>query len=109
MYILILGRLTATAKNGSQSITVAPVTTVGELGLIANCPRPVCLESTEKSKVLCLAHSRFQQLLKGTPALQAAVHKNIIDILSAKLVRLLGLVGSALAGMEKSGCEVNPQ
>lgn len=83
------------------------MTTVGELRFIANCPRPVCLESTEKSKVLCLGYSRFQQLLKGEPALQTAVQKNIIDILPAKLVRLLGLVDSAIAGMEKSGCEVN--
>lgn len=104
MYILLSGGLKATAKSGSQSVTVAPVTTVGELGFIANRPRPVCLEATEKSKVLCLGYSRFQQLLKSEPALQTAVHKNIIDILSAKLVRLLGLVDTALAGMKKPGC-----
>ncbi len=104
MYILLSGGLRATAKNGSQSVTVAPVTTVGELGFIANRPRPVVLEATEKSKVLCLGYSHFQQLLKSEPALEAKVHRNIIDILSAKLVRLLGLVDTALAGMEKPGC-----
>jgi hypothetical protein len=101
MYILLSGGLRATAKNGSQSVTVAPV---GELGFIANRPRPVILEATEKSKVVCLGYSRFQQLLKSEPALQIKVQGNIIDILSAKLVRLLGLVDTALAGMEKPGC-----
>ena len=98
MYILIAGEIAVQSADGSHVTQIKPVTTVGELGFIAGCARPILLEVTAKSRVLCLRRERFQLLLKAEPDIQLKVHLNVIEILSNKLMKIMGLVEGALAG-----------
>ena len=97
MYILISGKLAVLTKDGSQVLSISPVTTVGELGFITNCQRPVGLEATMDSKVVRISRSHFEQLLKSDSDMQTRVHRNIIDILSKKLIGLRERVEGALS------------
>ncbi len=97
MYILISGELAVMDHDGSQVVCISPVTTVGELGFITNCHHPVGLEATTDTKVIRISRSNFEQLLKGEPDIQTKVHRNIIDILSQKLMSLRERVEGALS------------
>ena len=100
MYILIAGEIAVQSADGSHVTQIKPVTTVGELGFVAGCARPILLEVTTKSRVLCLRRERFQLLLKAEPDIQLKVHLNVIEILSNKLMKIMELVEGALAGAQ---------
>ena len=102
MYILISGELAVVTGDGSQALTIDPVTTVGELGFMTGCARPVGLEAVKASKVLRVSRAQFEQLLRSDPDFQSKVHRNIIEILSDKLLGLRTLVEGALADCSKS-------
>ena len=96
MYILISGELGVSKKDGSQVLTISPVTMVGVLGFMTNCPRTVALEAITDSKVLSISRARFDRLFEHDPDIQTKVHRNINDVLSSALIRLRGLVEEAL-------------
>lgn len=96
MYILISGSLAVLTKDGTQALTISPITTVGELGFMTNCLRPVGLAATTASKVLRISRSHFDRLLRSDPDMQIKVYRNIIDLLSNRLIRLRDLVEGAL-------------
>ena len=101
MYILITGELAVMTSDGTQALTINPVTTVGELGFMTRCTRPVGLEAVKDSKVLRVSRAQFEHLLRADPDMQSKVHRNIIDILSDKLMSLRTLVEGTLAGHQK--------
>ena len=96
MYILISGELAVLTKDGEQCMKINPVTTVGELGFMTKCQRPVGLVATATSKVLRLSRSHFDRLLRSDPDIQTKVYRNIIDILSGRLIKLRDFVEGAL-------------
>ena len=96
MYILISGELAVLTKDGEQCMKIDPVTTVGELGFMTKCQRPVGLVATTTSKVLRLSRSHFDRLLRSDPDIQTKVYRNIIDILSGRLIKLRDFVEGAL-------------
>ena len=102
MYILIAGEIAVRSADGIHVTQIQPVTTVGELGFIAGCARPIVLEVTTKSRVLCLRRERFQLLLRAEPDIQLRVHLNVIEILSNKLTKIMELVQGALAGAKEA-------
>ena len=97
MYILLSGNLAVLDQEGSQVLTIDPVTTVGEFGFMTNCHHPVGLEAIVATKVIRISRSNFEQLLKSEPDIQTKVHRNIIDILSGNLISLRQRVEGALS------------
>ncbi len=96
MYILLSGELAVLTRDGTRALTISPVTTVGELGFMTNCRRPVGLVATAASKVLRLSRFHFDHLMQGDPEIQVRIYRNVIDILSNKLIKLRDLVEGAL-------------
>jgi CRP-like cAMP-binding protein len=97
MFILISGELAVLAKDGSEALTVKPVTTIGALGFITNRPDPIALVAKSRTKVLELSRAKFDEVLRSDPNLQTKVYLNIIDILADSLHNLRNLVEGALA------------
>ena len=98
MFILIAGSLAVLTKDGSEALTIEPVTTVGALGFITNRPHPIGLIAKSPSKVLRLSRAKFDAVLGSDADLQTKVYQNIIDILADSLHNLRDLVDGALEG-----------
>ncbi len=86
MFVLISGELTVEAPDGAELATVKPVTTVGEMGLVTKQERTATIKASKPTRVLVLQKSRFENLLRGDIAAQARIYRNIIGILSDRIV-----------------------
>ena len=86
MYILISGSLAVMTTDGVLVATVQPVSTVGEMGLIMNQPRSATVCAVETSHVFTISKAPFDVLLQRDADMQLRIHRNIIEILSVKIV-----------------------
>ncbi len=86
MYVLISGELAIVTPDGTRVATVKPVTTVGEMGLVTRQVRAATVQATKPTKVLVLNKGQFEILLRNDPGVQARIYRNIIGILSDRIV-----------------------
>ena len=86
MYILISGQLGILTEGNIQVAVIAPVTTVGEMGVITGQPRSATVRVIRESHILVFHKKRFGLLLHDNQDLQVRIYRNIIEILSQKLM-----------------------
>lgn len=86
MYVLISGELEVVLPEGIRVTTLTPVSTVGEMGVITKQPRSATIRATQQSQLLVIPRTRFDYLLREDAEMQARVYRNIVDILSARLL-----------------------
>lgn len=86
MFVLISGELTVSTPDGTMITTVKPVTTVGEMGLVTRQERTATIKASEAARVLVLQKAPFENLLRGDIAVQAKIYRNIIGILSDRII-----------------------
>lgn len=85
LFILLSGELGVVIAEGVKVATIAPVTTVGEMGIITAQPRSATVEAIKPSNVFVLHKQQFDVALRDDVDLQVQIYRNIIEILSAKL------------------------
>ncbi len=85
LYILLSGELGVVTGEGVKVAAIAPVTTVGEMGIITAQPRSATVEAVKASNLFVLHKQQFDVTLREDVDLQVQVFHNIIEILSAKL------------------------
>lgn len=86
LYILLAGELAVDMAEGLRVTALAPVTTVGEIGVITRQPRTATVTALRSCRVLVIPRVAFERLLRGDREMQTRVYQNIIEILAAKLV-----------------------
>ena len=87
MHILLTGRLVIKKPDGTLIVTISPVTTVGEMGIITRQPRSVTIEAMEPSSLLVIQKSHFDQLLHGDLDIALKIYRNIIVVLSSRFLK----------------------
>ncbi|MBT4501749.1 MAG: response regulator [Gemmatimonadetes bacterium] len=86
MYILVSGQLGIITEDGLRVATLKPVTTVGEMGMVTRQTRSASVVAVDKSNILIIEKGPFDLLLRTDPDIQLKVLRNIIEILSGKIV-----------------------
>ena len=86
MYILLSGKLAVMTPDGLRLATLTPVMTVGEMGFITRKSRSATVVAINPSHVLIIAKAQFDFMLRGDRDMQATIYRNIIDILSTKII-----------------------
>lgn len=86
LYILLSGRLAVLTQDDLCVAIVRPVTTVGEMGFVTKRPRSATLRAMQPSSLLSLQSAPLRAMLQADPALHFRVYRNIIEILSARIV-----------------------
>ena len=87
MYILISGSLAVMTSDGVQVATVHPVSTVGEMGLVMNQTRSATVCAIDTSHVFTIPKISFDGLLRRDTDMQVRIYRNIIEILSVKILK----------------------
>ena len=85
MYIVVSGEL-AIITEGIRVATFRPVTTVGEMGVITGQPRSATVEVIKESVVLVIRKPHFEALMRAEENMKGKIYRNVIEILSEKLV-----------------------
>jgi CRP-like cAMP-binding protein len=96
LYILISGRLAVLAQDDLCVAIVHPVTTVGEMGFVTKRPRTATLKAVEPSSLLSLQSGPLHAMLHASPALHLRAYRNIIEILSNRIIDVNSYVRSHL-------------
>ena len=86
MFVLITGELEVVTPDGALVATVKPVTTVGEMGLVTRQERTATVKASKPARLLVLQKSSFENLLRNDVAVQARIYRNIIGILSERIL-----------------------
>ena len=86
MFILISGALIVKTADGVQVATVEPVTTVGEIGVVMRQPRSATVEAAVESNAFVIPRNQFELLLQKDVEMQVKVFRNIIEIVSGKIL-----------------------
>ncbi len=85
MYILLAGELSVTTEEGMLVASLAPVTTVGEMGVITGQPRSATVTAVRSSRVLTLKRDRFESAIQDDAGLSSRVMRNFIELLSRRV------------------------
>ena len=86
MFVLISGELSVMTPDGTVLSTVKPVTTVGEMGLVTRQERTATIKASQTARVLVLPKAQFENMLRGDIPAQARIYRNIIGILSERII-----------------------
>ena len=86
MYILLSGELAIITADGLQVARLAPITAVGEIGVITQQPRSATVTAIQPSRTLVIPKPPFDHLLRADRDMQTKIYQNIIEILSTKLI-----------------------
>ena len=87
LHILLSGELAVITNDGIRVATISPVTTIGEMGFITRHPCSATVEATEPSNILVIQKGPFDQILRSDRDMIISIYRNIIDILSTKLIK----------------------
>ena len=87
MYVLLEGRLAVKKPDGALIITVSPVNTVGETGIVTRQPRSVRIEALEPSKILVITKINFDRLMVKEPEMLLRIYRNLIEIVSMRILK----------------------
>ena len=85
MYILISGELAVVTNEGIRVATIAPVTTVGEMGVFTGQPRSASVEAIKESNVFSIRKLQLDQMLKDDIDMRVKIFRHVVDILAEKL------------------------
>ena len=85
VFVLLGGELAVTTKDGVRVATVIPVTTVGEIALIARQRRSATVHAVKASRILVIPRPQFDLLMRRDKDLQISIYRNVIEILFTKL------------------------
>ncbi len=85
MYVLLTGKLTVAAPDGTALANLSPITIVGEMGLITGQPRSATVITAQAASVFEISKIKFDILLKKHPEIGFVIYRNIIHILSQRL------------------------
>ena len=86
MFVLISGMLGVFSKDGVQVAALEPVTTVGEMGIITKQVRAATVKAVQPCKLLVIKKGPFELMLRTDVDARAQIYRNIIEILSEKIV-----------------------
>jgi CheY-like chemotaxis protein/CRP-like cAMP-binding protein len=86
MFVLLSGELGVLTEEGIQVAALKPVTTVGEIGIVIKQPRSATVNATTDSNILAIRKSHFDNLIREDKDIRITIYRNIIEILSHKLV-----------------------
>ena len=86
MYILLTGQLSVVTAEGLCVATILPVTTVGEMGVVTGAPRSATVETAKPCNILAIKKNRFDQYLNEDQDVASRIYRNVIHILSDKLI-----------------------
>ena len=86
LFVLLSGELSVLMRDGLRVSIVQPVTTVGEMGFVTKKPRTATLLATKPCSLLSIKNTHLQTMLKSDPVMHLKVFRNIIEILSARIV-----------------------
>ena len=87
LHILLSGELAVITSDGLRVATISPITTIGEMGFITRHPCSATVEVTKPSNILVIQKNPFDQILRNDRDMLVAIYRNIIDILSTKLIK----------------------
>lgn len=87
MYILLSGSLGVVTEGGTLVVTLTPVTTVGEMGMVTRQVRRATVQTLDTSNVLVVRRSAFEATLGSDATLAAHIYRNIVAILADKIVQ----------------------
>ncbi|MFC1526859.1 cyclic nucleotide-binding domain-containing protein [Candidatus Latescibacterota bacterium] len=86
LYILLSGKLAVLMEDEMCVALVRPVTTVGEMGFVTKRPRSATLRALEPCSLLSIQVAPLRAMLQADPAVRLRVYRNIIEILSARIL-----------------------
>lgn len=86
MYIVVSGELAIVTEEGIRVATIHAVTTVGEMGVMTGQPRSATVEVIKESVVLVIQKRHFDALMRAEDNMKGKIYRNVIEILSQKLV-----------------------
>ena len=86
MYIVVSGELAIVTEEGVRVATIHAVTTVGEMGVMTGQPRSATVEVIKESVVLVIQKRHFDALMRAEDNMKGKIYRNVIEILSQKLV-----------------------
>ena len=87
MYILLSGELAVVTGDGTRVATLAPVTTVGEMGVLTRQERKATIETVTDCNLLMIPRMGFEMVLEADLAVQARVYRNLFTSLADKIVQ----------------------
>ena len=85
MYILIAGELAVVTAEGIKVATIAPVTTVGEMGVFTGQPRSATVEATRQSNIFSIRKIQLDQMLRDDQKMRVLIYRHMVDVLASKL------------------------
>ena len=85
MFVLLTGLLSIVAPNGTTLTNLAPITIVGEMGLITGRPRSATVVADTAIDVFGITKLKFYVVMKKYPEIGFKVYRNIIHIISERL------------------------
>lgn len=86
LYIILDGSVTIAKKDNADHVVLAELPTgsyFGELALIDQMPRFATASTQERTTLLIMYKSYFDDLIKGSPAISSRVLLNLVELLSA--------------------------
>ena len=85
VFVLMGGELAVTTRDGVRVATVTPITTVGEIALIARQRWSATVQAIQASQILVIPRPQFDLLMRRDKDLQISIFRNVIEILFTKL------------------------
>ena len=86
MLILLSGKLRVISESGDLLAAIKPGSSVGEMGVFTGQPRSADIVAAEKSTGLAIGKMDIRTLLEAKKDMQLKVLKNLIHVLSERLV-----------------------
>ena len=86
MLVLLTGRINVIGKTGELLAEIPPGASVGEMGVFTGEPRSADTVAAAKSRAIAIARWELEKLLEENPDLYIKLLKNLVTILSGRLV-----------------------
>jgi CheY-like chemotaxis protein len=84
MLVLLAGELSVNKQDGSVIAVLSPVTTVGEVSLIARLPHEMNVVATKSSSALAIARTKFDVLMREDVDMSLRIYRNIITLMASR-------------------------
>jgi CRP/FNR family cyclic AMP-dependent transcriptional regulator len=86
MLVLLTGCINVLGETGELLAEITPGSSVGEMGVFTGEPRSAAIVTAEKSRGIAITKWELEKLLEENPDLYIKVLKNLVAILSNRLV-----------------------
>lgn len=85
MFILLIGKLAVRIRKSATIATIAPVTSIGEMGVFTGEPRSATVEAMEKSALLRLSAADLNTLIEEHPLIGVRIMRRVIRTLAERV------------------------